>query len=160
MAEDFYSKFVTDRNRRKIQKNCIFQIFNCLQIRSKIRFFTAPDAFTKRPKNTKTSIAAEVRNRFQPNSTQSCFPIWYSNGDFFKTTKKYLTPFLIFVSTVPLFNCTQSPLLECNLLKFECNFLARIFVIPFQSWRSAHVADGSFDYLPGNFPSSRFRREL
>ena len=145
MAEDFYSKFVTDRKRRKIRTICIFQIFNCLQIRSEIRFFTAPDAFTKRPKNTKTSIAAEVRNRFQPNFTQSCFPIWYSN--------------FIFVSTVPLFNCTQSPLLECNLLKFEFHFLARIFVIPFQS-RKKNVADGSFDYLHGNFPNSRFRREL
>ena len=106
MAEDFYSKFVTDRKRRKIRTICIFPIFNCLQIRSEIRFFTAPDAFTKRPKNTKTSIAAEVRNRFQPNSTQSCFPIGYSNGDFFKTTNKYLTPFLFLfqlyrVSTVP-----------------------------------------------------------
>ena len=110
MAEDFYSKFVTDRKRRKIRTICIFQIFNCLQIRSEIRFLTAPDAFTKRPKNTKTSNAAEVRNRFQPNFTQSCFLIWYLNGDFFKTPKKYLTPFFIFVSTVPRFNCTQPPL--------------------------------------------------
>jgi hypothetical protein len=36
--------------------------------------------------------------------------MWYSNCDFFKTTQKYLTPFLNFVAIVPRCNCTQSPL--------------------------------------------------
>ena len=64
MAEDFYSNFVTNRKRKKRRTICIFSIFNCLQIRSEIRFLWRPTHFQKGQKTQKHRLQLKFATDF------------------------------------------------------------------------------------------------
>ena len=55
--------------------------------------------------------------------------MWYTTGDFFESTKKYLTPFFIFVATAPRCNRPRSPLLFMERFKGEVLIMKRFYYI-------------------------------
>ena len=113
MAEDFYSKFVTDRKRRKIRTICIFPIFNCLQIRSEIRFFYGTRRIYKKAQKHKNvdcswssqPISAKFHTKLLPHMVLK----WW----FFQNHQKISNPLFYFC-----FNCTAFQLYPVSPTSF------------------------------------------
>ena len=114
MAEDFYNKFGTDRKRRKIRTICLFPIFNCLQIWSEFRFFTAPDAFKKGPKTQKRRLQLKFATDFSQISHRVASPQNTQMVIFSKPPKNILTPFLFLFQLYRISTVSSLP-----YLKFE-----------------------------------------
>ena len=128
MAADFYSKFVTDRKRRKIQTIFIFSIFNCLQIRSQIRVLRHPTHLQKDPKTQKRRLQLNFATDFSQTSHKVASPYDTQLVIFSKPPTNILPPFLFLfqlyrVSTVPSLPYRKTGLIEFSSIAFYC-FLA------------------------------------
>ena len=116
MAESFYSNFVTNRKRKKRRTICIFSIFNCLQIRSEIRFLRRPTHFQKGQKTQKHRLQLKFATDFIQISHKAASPCGTHVVIFSKPPKNILPPFLFLLQ---LYRVAIVPSLPYNYLKDE-----------------------------------------